>query len=224
MGYFIGYLAARRVDEKASYKRRLGAAGDSLSAAVMWAGRIDRAAAEGFTARQTLRRWIGVREDPVGGGIPSGVREQEAPSYEALSEFINPGYTDPGVESPPEHGSDWGGLSPFNVGLIYRPSTNGEIRYLPVIRDGVVLGYLWAAENDDAAYYIERKDAGTAGVNGGAPWISRLRQAKADGLAPLQAVRQWVGAPEDPIGGTIPTDVVEARAGGSDDLRRLAGW
>jgi hypothetical protein len=65
------------------------------------------------------------------------------------------------------------------------------------------MGYLWAAVTDDAADYVPREDADVAGFNVSVEWVQRLRAAKADGLAPLQALRRWVGEPEDPQAGHI---------------------
>lgn len=85
----------------------------------------------------------------------------------------------------------------------YADTTNSAVRFVPVLKGVAVMGYLWAAVTDDAAGYVPREDADVAGFNVSVEWVQRLRAAKADGLAPLQALRRWVGEPEDPQAGHI---------------------
>ncbi|MFE3453950.1 hypothetical protein ACFXJ8_33995 [Nonomuraea sp. NPDC059194] len=88
----------------------------------------------------------------------------------------------------------------------YARTTESAIRYVPVSIDSTIVGYLWAAVSDDAAKYVAREDAGDLGANAGVAWVQRLRQARANGLAPLQALRHWVGQEEDPRAGRIDLD------------------
>jgi hypothetical protein len=85
----------------------------------------------------------------------------------------------------------------------YADTTRSAVRFVPVLKDAVVMGYLWAAVTDDAADYVPREDAGTDGFNVSVEWVQRLRAAKADGLSPLRLLRRWAGEPEDPRTGRI---------------------
>ncbi|MDX3068266.1 MULTISPECIES: hypothetical protein [Streptomyces] len=98
--------------------------------------------------------------------------------------------------------------------------TQSEVRFIPVQLDGVLIGYLWAAVTDDAAGFVARGAAGRAAHVADLEWTRRLRRAKANRLTPLQAVRYWVGAEEDPKAGAVAgteegapsVEALEARA------------
>jgi hypothetical protein len=105
----------------------------------------------------------------------------------------------------------------------YNASSEGPIRYLPVLVDGDVVGYLWASVADDAASFLRvlvhplgrSLDAAVA-------WSERLRQAQAEGLTPLQALTRWVGAPADPEAGAIPAEAVPQEVPSKRELREIA--
>ncbi|MEV4437879.1 hypothetical protein AB0K09_02500 [Streptomyces sp. NPDC049577] len=87
----------------------------------------------------------------------------------------------------------------------YARHTGTAVAYVPVIQEGVVLGHLWASPTDDAAGFVPAPAAGAAGLNAGVRWIGRLRQAKAEGLTALEALRYWTGrAGDDPRAGSVP--------------------
>ncbi|WP_433327207.1 hypothetical protein [Spirillospora sp. CA-294931] len=202
---------------------------------VVWEGRLARAKQQGLSALEALHRMADEPEDPEGGQVASGVPEQEAPSLDALIEMANPGWTAPAVPglaeratwpdgTPVDRSKGWGALSPFEIPETDYPTTTGSaVRYLPVMRMGNVLGYLWAAVADDAAFYVERDDAGDEGWNAGGPWVLRLREAQAMGLTPLEALRHWVGAPEDAAAGGVPADAQELEAPSLRALKVIAG-
>lgn len=123
----------------------------------------------------------------------------------------------------------------------YAPTTGGPVRYAPAVSgDGIVLGYVWASEAEDAAGFVERAAAGTVNAtNAAAVWRRRLARAHDRGLPALRALREWIG--EDPAAGHTPepTDATgtspewrlagalppssERRAVSLPELRRLAG-
>lgn len=74
--------------------------------------------------------------------------------------------------------------------LYYSDQTEKPVAYLRVIRDQTVLGYLWASDEDQAAGYIPRSSAGDDALNTGVAWSQRLREAKARGLTPAQALAE----------------------------------
>jgi ADP-ribosylglycohydrolase len=82
-------------------------------------------------------------------------------------------------------------------------TTTSAVRYVPVVRVGAVLGYLWAATGDDAAGFVVREAQGEDAFNASVAWVERLRWAKAQGMSPLQALRHWAGAPEDRRAGAV---------------------
>jgi hypothetical protein len=86
----------------------------------------------------------------------------------------------------------------------YPRTTSAAVRYVPVLKGDTVLGYLWAAVTDDAAQYVPRAQAGDDGLDAGIAWTRRLREAVADGLAPLEALARWAGEAEDERAGRVP--------------------
>lgn len=103
----------------------------------------------------------------------------------------------------------------------YPKETTAAVRFVPVQRQGRLLGYLWASVDDVAAGYLWRPDARPDSFNTGQEWVRRLRWAKANGLTPLQALRHWVGQPED-AGGHLPAGT-EQEAPSLDALKSAAG-
>lgn len=103
----------------------------------------------------------------------------------------------------------------------YAPTTDGPVRYAPAVSgDGTVLGYLWAATEEDAAGFVERAAAGTVNAtNAAAVWRRRLARAHDRGLPAIAALREWIG--EDPAAGHMP-DPTDASATTSPEWR-LAG-
>lgn len=220
-GEIIGYLWASDTDDGISFIRRLAASQDTYRAAEAWSDRLDQAEAEGLTPLQALRRWVGEPEDPDTGGIAADAVELWAPDLRTLNELANPGHVEPPLDSdflpdgtPMDRSQGWEDLSPFSLDSsgYYPFLTESAVRYLPVTRRGEVLGYLWASETDDAAEYVERWAADADGFHAGGLWRSRLNQAKKEGMTPLEALRRWVGQPEDPEGGGIAADAMERGA------------
>jgi hypothetical protein len=200
-----------------------------------------RGADHGFGPLQVLRHWVGRPEDPDAGGIAADAVEQGAPNAGALVELANPpfdsrvrahrarhGAGTPPPEPPPRSAAPRGGPwdhGPRDVEIHlsgYDFLTSGPVRYLPVTRRGALLGYLWASTTDHAADYLPRAAAGADGFNAGMLWMSRLDQSQVEGLAPLAALRRWVGKPEDPVAGGIPALVLEQEALSTAVLRELA--
>ncbi|MFC5813895.1 hypothetical protein [Nonomuraea harbinensis] len=86
----------------------------------------------------------------------------------------------------------------------YPRTTSSPVRYVPVLKDDTVIGYLWAATTDDATQYVPREQAGDPALDAAVAWTRRLRWAKANGVTPLQALRHWAGEGEDPRAGLVP--------------------
>ena len=87
------------------------------------------------------------------------------------------------------------------------------MRYFTVVdkENGVVLGYVWAGDEDDAAAYEPRQAAGPRGVNAGGSWVRRLRKAKEQGIRPSEALAELYGDPEPGGNGRpLPGSLAEA--------------
>ncbi|WP_051858119.1 hypothetical protein [Streptomyces cellulosae] len=100
----------------------------------------------------------------------------------------------------------------------YRDRTDKPVQYFTVVdkQGGAVLGYVWAGDEDDAAAYQPRHAAGGRGINEGISWITGLREAKARGVRPSQALAELYDDPEPggrgrPLPGSL-TDAPHAAA------------
>jgi hypothetical protein len=217
----VGYIWAAETDDAAGFVRRLAAERhDTFDAAVHWDELLQEAYTAGLPPLQALQSWVGQPPDPEGGGIAADAVRQRAASLRALGNIANPGYEEQVLRfpdgTPMDRGQRWEDLSPVATDQNrYKMSTDGPVRYLRVTRGGEVLGFLWASETDDAAAFVARKGSGAAGFDAGGFWSGRLNRANAEGLTPLQAIRRWVGAPEDPEAGGIAADAQE---------RELPSW
>src|SRR5204862_4791325 len=71
----------------------------------------------------------------------------------------------------------------------YRSRTDKAVECIAIAdRQEVVIGYLYANDEDDAAGWQARPAAGVEAQNLAAPWIRRLRDAKQRGLRPTEAL------------------------------------
>jgi hypothetical protein len=104
----------------------------------------------------------------------------------------------------------------------YAKVTAGPVRVATVANPLGTLGYLWAADADDAAGFVANAAAGSDGSNAAVTWARKLREAKADGLAPSQALARLAGDPgNDQTGRVVPGS--EGQASSLDELKALAG-
>lgn len=240
----LGYLWASESDDAAGYVKQAAAAADGLRAGALWRSRLAEAKGEGLTPAQALRRWIGAPAYLEFGGIAADAEELEAPSLQALQDLArraakardpvrsgeqdrSPRRTRGTRSTPDEPVPDWmqrwdSELSPIPAAVpSYSFLTGAPVHYLPVTRGEQVLGYLWASATDDAADFVTRIDAGAGATNAKGWWIARLSEAHRDGLRPLEALRHWAGAPEDPVGGGVGTE--EHMAPSLRALKEVAG-
>ncbi|MFJ2203301.1 hypothetical protein [Streptomyces violaceusniger] len=223
-GETIGCLSLTEGDSEAYFLRRMASDQDTLLAAAHWAMRMEEARDDGLTPIQAMRRWIGAPEDPEAGGIPEGSELLTVQDGDTLRGIINPGYVKPTVDiGPPEHERHPDELSPLTLEKTGYPFlTESAVRYLPVTLEGVVLGYLWASEADDAADYEPCAAAAPAGLDAGLVWGPRLMRAWGEGLTPLQVLCRWKGEPEHPDAGGIAADAEERVMPSTDALEELA--
>lgn len=233
-GEVVGYLWAEIDGEAASFRATVGDNMDGLGVSAAWDRRLRESYAEGLTPLAALRQWIGAPEDPRGGGISPDVEEKEAASETAMvREVIDPNYVDrsdqwegllfQGDDRAREQYIDLKSGLPVGVPATSYPFfTDAAIRFLPVYRNGVPCGYLWASVRDEAAGYLPRAEVADAATDTYRAWTARLDEAKAEGLSPLRALHRWAGAPEDPVAGVIPAEAVVRELPGLEALEEIA--
>ncbi|MER5460054.1 hypothetical protein ABT010_05060 [Streptomyces sp. NPDC002668] len=126
-------------------------------------------------------------------------------------------------EPPMGRPTEFGDISPFTLERReYLGATETPVYCLPVTLRGQLIGYVWASGTADAASFCARRGTGAAGFDAGGPWRARLRKAREDGLSPLEAIRLWVGRPEDPTGGGVLAGAEEQVMPNSQAVRALA--
>ncbi|XVQ10059.1 hypothetical protein ACQP1W_47355 [Spirillospora sp. CA-255316] len=232
-GSRIGFLWASVTDRAAGFMRCREFLQEAWEAPMVWDERLQHSYAQGLPAREAIRGWVGAPEDPRGGGVPSGAREEVADALtevEALADPTRPPSPGPLIQdgefpdgTPVDRSKGWGPLH-FEVPPSYDLETDGPVRYLPVVKGSVLLGYLWASVAGGAAFYMERKDAGIDGVNAGGPWIVRLRELYGQGVPANEVLARCRAEP--PGGGdragAVPPDAREEELPGLEALERLA--
>lgn len=104
----------------------------------------------------------------------------------------------------------------------YEPFTRKPVEYLPVVLNGQPIGYLWAGETDTAASFVRRLDTMNLAFEAPLVWLERLNAASEQGLPAREAIRRWIGAPQDPRGGAVPPGVAPQRADSASVVEQLA--
>jgi hypothetical protein len=95
----------------------------------------------------------------------------------------------------------------------YQTRTDKPVRYFEVAdrESGVVLGYIWASDEDDAAAWEPREAAGPRALMEGSIWFHRLEKAKGRGILPSEAVRELLAEPAvGKFGRVLPDSLREA--------------
>jgi hypothetical protein len=202
-----------------------------MYAADFWEDRLAQAYAQDVQAAEAVRRLRGVAEDEVGGGIPADEEERQASGLQDLHQVVAPGYPVPEGPSvqdglyedgtPADRSQGFGPL--FSVPPpAYPEESAAPVRYLPVTLQGSVVGYVWASVDGQAAGYVNREPAGTAGEVAAGLWKMRLSDSHQEGVPSLEALRRCALAPEDRLSGVIGQGVPEQELPGLDALRELA--
>ncbi|MEV5983997.1 hypothetical protein AB0L85_03165 [Streptomyces sp. NPDC052051] len=104
----------------------------------------------------------------------------------------------------------------------YEAETSAPVDFVEVSIDERVIGYLWAAENADAAGYEPRTPAGHLAIDAAADWLAYLSQAKRRGLSSREALREatrWKGTERS---GTVAPGSLH-RASSPEDVQDLSG-
>lgn len=81
----------------------------------------------------------------------------------------------------------------------YNRSTSGPVQYVSIANaSGVAIGYIWANDKDEAAGWLTPPGLRPDDINAGAPWLRKLRDAKARDLAPTALLAELLqGAGDD---------------------------
>ncbi len=86
----------------------------------------------------------------------------------------------------------------------FSAETQGQVDYMEVTADGKLVGFVWAADSDDAAGFEPYTPAGDLACEIAEHWLLRLSKAKARGLSPSQAMR----VPASDVGDTAAISTV----------------
>ncbi|MFB8277351.1 hypothetical protein [Nocardia colli] len=100
----------------------------------------------------------------------------------------------------------------------YSRWTRRPLIYLPVHRHDQLIGYLWASVDQHAAGFERRLEVAGDDLDCLVAWDARLKDAAARGLAPVAAIEQWIGVPDDSPAGAIPAGVRPGNAAGLNEL------
>ncbi|MFF2552666.1 hypothetical protein ACFVUS_16795 [Nocardia sp. NPDC058058] len=232
-GKLVGYLWGAESGSAAGYFAHMGSGIDHVDSSIYWYDKLGESYQLGLKPVEAIRHWVGKPEDPKYGGISIGAELGEARTIQDLALRLNPdaplgdGPWEQDGEypsgAPVDRSKGWGPLfsTPTRT---YPEDANGPVTYLPVARNGVVLGYIWASEADNAAGYVQRTSTGSEGMLAGGLWRSRFIDTFGMGLPALDAMRRNrslpAHAPE--LFGVVDEAVTEQRAASLADLRRLA--
>jgi hypothetical protein len=231
-GRLIGYLWASPDQHAAGFERSLAVAGDDLDCLIAWETRLTEAAAAGLAPRAAIERWIGAPEDAVAGMVPAQSRSAESPSLAWLWDRLNPNGPPLGEGpliqdgtypdgTPEDRANGWGPLVSAPLPN-YATETDAPVRYLPVLLDSTVVGYVWAAVTGQAAGYLPRAQAGRAGEIAAGLWQLRFSDAHLAGQPATAALSRLPSFAADPLSGVIAPGTAEREAPGLAALRHLA--
>ncbi|MFB7313493.1 hypothetical protein [Streptomyces sp. NPDC056192] len=103
----------------------------------------------------------------------------------------------------------------------YNRVARGPVQHVRVVADnGVVIGYVWANDEDDAAGWLVPPGLGAAEINAGAAWLRKLRDAKAREIAPTTLLTELIRDTSDIQGSrVVPGSPAESTT--LDELKEL---
>lgn len=96
----------------------------------------------------------------------------------------------------------------------YNRTTDRSVQYVSIASAvGTVIGYMWANDSDDAAGWLAPPGLRPADVNAGAPWLRKMRDAKARGLAPTALLAELLqGATDSERSHIVPGSLSESES------------
>lgn len=233
-GTLIGYLYASPGRDSAGFQYRTAANVDKLECIEFWHARLTENYRHRLTPEQAIRSWIGVAEDPRGGGVPVHAQERTAQSIQALWEALNP-HEQPLGEgpwiqdgespdgTPVDRSNGWGPIVSAKRPN-YEQDTRSSVRYFPIVLDGMRTGYVWASSSESAAGYIPMRSAGEPALIASGTWVFRFSQGYAAGWTALDSLRYCRRFGYDSMAGQVDPVSPELEAQNLVELKRLAGY
>jgi hypothetical protein len=108
----------------------------------------------------------------------------------------------------------------------YKGITEKPVEYIAIANQSdALIAYLYANDEDDVVGWLARPAAGHEGHSAYYPWMVKLRDCKARGLAPSAAldelVREKTDTPEDPRSHVVPGS--RQHAASLAELKQIAG-
>lgn len=94
----------------------------------------------------------------------------------------------------------------------YDAWTRLPVFYFPVTLGDVLVGYLWGSQTGNSAGFFTNMAFGANRVKSAVYWNDRLEETYQMGLVPAEAIRHWLGKPEDPLFGGIAGDAEQGEA------------
>lgn len=79
----------------------------------------------------------------------------------------------------------------------YAYTAQSKVRYVAVANQAGLLGYLWGSDAEDAAGFEPRPAVRGKALQASVAWMRALRQAKAQGIPPSQALTELAKLPGD---------------------------
>ncbi|MEE2054377.1 hypothetical protein [Nocardiopsis tropica] len=143
-----------------------------------------------------------------------------------MEQLANPGYVRPASPNPqgsPYHRQrDWGPVVTKLVDTGYPMAAAGPVRYRPVWSGDMVIGFLWASEEENALGYVARREARAAGNRARGWWIKEAAELARHGLSATEALRVRVGLSEDAKGGRLDEADEERIARSTQELKEIS--
>lgn len=230
----VGYLWGSQSGNAAGFFPRLASGINHVKSSIYWQNRLEETCKLGLTPAEAIAYWIGKPGDPLYGGIAGDAHQSEARTIQELALLLNPDRPlgdGPWVQdgtfpsgTPDDRSKGFSAIAPVATSA-FAQGTASSVVFLSVVLEGRIVGYVWASTSDDAAGYVPSVAAGRAGLVAGGLWRSRLIDAHAAGLRPLEALRRIRSLPASAPGtfGTIDERAAEQTAASISDLQRIAG-
>lgn len=228
-GEFVGHIWASQHHNSAGLVRILSR--DDFSWMDVWRERLDAACKQGLRPVDAVQRWVGAPEDPIGGYIPADAPVPDAPNLDALYQRTNPGgpaAPGPLIQdgefpdgTPVNRAQGWGPLVSAPA-TTYPSTTDSPVRYLPIIKSGNLIAYLWASTTNDAAGYLPRAAAGRTAQIAAGLWKLRITEGYEQNVPPLEILDRCRAFPEDHMSGMIQPNVPDAELPTVQQLVNLA--
>ncbi|MGW0697723.1 hypothetical protein [Streptomyces sp. NPDC002738] len=232
-GSVIGYVWANDEGEAAGWVTPPGLGATEINAGAAWLRKLRDAKAREIAPTALLAELLRDTSDIQGSRVvPSS--PAESTTLDELKELASQGLTTPlnQCRSAARMSREQRPNPRLNEDLLFNEAPGGPpryshlsnkpVQYLTIAdRDGDVIGYVWANDENDAAGWQVHKAGGDEAFNKGARWARKLHDAKARGIVPTAALAEMIQE-SDPMKSShvVPGSLTEAP--NADVVRRLA--